>query len=85
MSKYDYTITFQRNPESRIAIDPVAKYGYWERADGAEGGGLWFEDAPGTTHGLKLVDYDGAGVLPRQIVELFSQQQLIPADEIGDY
>jgi hypothetical protein len=46
-----------------IAIDPVADYGYFETVSGIEGGGLWFE-------GKSLTDYDGRGVLPREVCEL---------------
>lgn len=50
-----------------IQIDPVALYGYWERKDGSEGGGLWF--AREFLNGpLELIDYDGAATLPAAIV-----------------
>jgi hypothetical protein len=45
-----------------VFIDPAAEYGYWERKDGSEGGGLWFE-------GKTLVDYDGAFDLPRAVYD----------------
>lgn len=50
-----------------VGIDTDALYGYWERKDGSEGGGLWFEclDTKGT---LELIDYDGAFELPRSVV-----------------
>ena len=50
-----------------VGIDTAALYGYWERKDGSEGGGLWFErlDTKGT---LELIDYDGAFELPRSVV-----------------
>jgi len=42
---------------ARVAIAPASDYGYWERKDGSEGGGLWFD-------GKDLRDYDGAYELP---------------------
>jgi hypothetical protein len=56
------------SPDSGVVgIDSHSLYGYWERKDGSEGGGLWFErlDTKGT---LELVDYDGAFELPRSVV-----------------
>ncbi len=44
----------------KVFIDTVAQYGYWERRDGSEGGGLWFEDK-------EMVDYDGAYELPIKV------------------
>ena len=51
-TKYNFTLK-----ASRVQIDPAQSYGYWERADGSEGGGLWF-------NGKELVDFDGAFELP---------------------
>ena len=62
---YNFSHKFSCSLGTEIGVDPEAKYGYWERADGSEGGGLWFEPI-GTK--LDLMDYDGAGVLPRRIV-----------------
>lgn len=62
------------NPDRGIVgIDTAALYGYWERKDGSEGGGLWFSreliggrlDQKGP---LELIDYDGAFELPRSVV-----------------
>ena len=53
--KYNFTVKGKR-----VAIDPLANYGYWDRKDGSEGGGLWFE-------GKALVDYDGAFDLPAAV------------------
>ena len=56
----------------KVGIDPAALYGYWERKDGSEGGGLWFDRLPAGTagypSGLDLIDYDGAFELPRSVV-----------------
>ena len=54
-----------------VGIDPAALYGYWERKDGSEGGGLWFEnhyDGETKKWFIELIDYDGAGELPRSVV-----------------
>jgi hypothetical protein len=48
---------------ARVGIDPGASYGYWDRKDGSEGGGLWF------SHGKALQDFDGAHLVPRAVVE----------------
>ena len=47
---------------ARVAISPTTNYGYWDRKDGSEGGGLWFD-------GKTLTDFDGAMSLPRQVCE----------------
>lgn len=49
-----------------VGIDTTALYGYFERKDGSEGGGLWFERVDGGA--LELVDYDGVACLPRSVV-----------------
>lgn len=63
----------------RCAIDPVRDYGYWERADGSEGGGLWFDRKPGGA--LELRDYDGAHNLPAAVTaELRAWGVLVPPE-----
>jgi hypothetical protein len=54
---YNFTIIGKR-----VQIDPEASYGYWERKDGSEGGGLWFD-------GKSLVDFDGDYDLPRVVYD----------------
>ena len=57
----------------KVGIDTSALYGYWERKDGSEGGGLWFSreligsrlDQQGP---LELMDYDGAFKLPKSVI-----------------
>lgn len=57
----------------KVGIDTASLYGYWERKDGSEGGGLWFSreligsrlDQKGP---LELMDYDGAFELPRPVI-----------------
>jgi hypothetical protein len=71
MTDYNFTQTLKPygdNPEAGIVqIDHAAQYGYWERKDGSEGGGLWF--AQDTQGELELIDYDGAAELPRAVVQ----------------
>lgn len=50
-----------------VEIDTHALYGAWEYKNGTEGGGLWFDRLANGS--LELVDFDGAGVLPRAIVD----------------
>lgn len=63
----DYKFTVKLHPYGTapgvgiIEIDPDALYGYFERRDGSEGGGLWFERLDNGT--LELVDYDGVSCL----------------------
>ena len=60
--RYNFTIdTTGKN--WRVLIDPAANYGYYERASGEEGGGLWFGDKA-------LLDYDGRMMLPRECCDL---------------
>lgn len=62
------------SPDSGVVgIDSHSLYGYWERRDGSEGGGLWFcreligsrLDQPGP---LELIDFDGAFELPKAVM-----------------
>jgi hypothetical protein len=69
----DYNFTIKLHPwgdlpnAGIVEIDPDALYGYFERKDGSEGGGLWFDKA--TAHGhLNLVDFDGMYVLPMKVI-----------------
>ena len=68
----DYNFTIKLHPwadvpnSGIVEIDPVALYGYFERKDGSEGGGLWFEN---DGNRLVLVDYDGVATLPKAIIE----------------
>lgn len=86
MKTYHFDKVIQRNPQSRIMIDTAALYGYWERADGSEGGGLWFqrEQLPktgGKLSALELVDYDGAYELPAQVVKLLREHGYVVGSE----
>lgn len=69
MTAYNFTTTLHPwGPEhGAVGIDPTALYGYFERKDGGEGGGLWF----GRTKagGLELSDYDGTACLPMAIIK----------------
>ena len=67
---YNFNVTLHPcgdDPQKgRVQIDTESRYGYWERSDGTEGGGLWF----GTDMGcLELLDYDGAYELPKAVVK----------------
>lgn len=66
--KFDTTLfPWIDSPDSGVVgIDSHSLYGYWERKDGSEGGGLWFERIEGGA--LELVDYDGLACLPRSVV-----------------
>ena len=70
MSEYKFDVTLRPYgdaPDSGVVeIDTAAAYGYWERRDGSEGGGLWFERCGDA---LELIDYDGAFELPRRVVD----------------
>ena len=69
MTSYKFTITLHPWGEAPnngvIGIDPEAFYGYFERKDGSEGGGLWFGRA--ANGNLELIDFDGLSALPRTI------------------
>lgn len=71
MSDYKFTIKlhpYGTAPDAGVVeIDPAALYGYFERKDGSEGGGLWFERLD--SGALELIDYDGVSCLPRAVVQ----------------
>lgn len=55
-----------------VGIDTDALYGYWERKDGSEGGGLWFSrelinSRLNQKGPLELIDFDGAFDLPKAV------------------
>jgi hypothetical protein len=66
MTAYNFTIKLhpwgQAPNNGVIEIDPAALYGYFERKDGSEGGGLWFNRTE--AGGLELSDFDGLPCLP---------------------
>lgn len=69
MPAYNFDVRITTNPATgaTTAIDTECRYGYWERRDGSEGGGLWFV---GHESGkLELIDYDGATELPQSVVK----------------
>lgn len=69
---YNFNVLINTTPDLEIAsmvgVDTTAMYGYWERKDGSEGGGLWFGHSNEGTQGLELQDFDGAGNLPMRVV-----------------
>ena len=64
--KYNITLHPWGTEYGAVQIDTDARYGYWERRDGSEGGGLWFETT--SERCLELLDFDGAFMLPRSVV-----------------
>lgn len=82
---YNFTVKlkpYARDDGGVIGVDPVAEYGYFELADGAEGGGLWFErTADGT---LELVDFDGQSFLPRKVAGALRAAGYIVEDGFTD-
>jgi hypothetical protein len=83
MTDYNFTIKlhpYGTAPELGIVeIDPVALYGYFERKDSSEGGGLWFDRAEGGT--LELIDYDGVSSLsPKVVAALRGAGFIVDAD-----
>jgi len=81
MNEYNYTITlhpYGDSPDAGIVqIDPAALYGYFERRDGSEGGGLWFEPIDGA---LNLIDFDGMAALPLKVVNALRSHGVIVED-----
>lgn len=65
-----------------VGIDSDALYGYWERKDGSEGGGLWFSreliggrlDQKGP---LELMDFDGAFELPKSVMSALQSAGIV--------
>lgn len=78
----DYNFTeFKCTKGTAIGVDDSAKYGYFERQDGSEGGGLWFDVSINGSKRLELVDYDGMSSLPmRVILTLREQGYYVPVD-----
>lgn len=68
MTEYNFSITLHPYGADggKTEIDPVALYGYFERKDGSEGGGLWFDRAE--SGALELVDYDGVSGLSLKVI-----------------
>ena len=84
IDSYNFDITLHPwgAEHGQVGIDTAALYGYWERKDGSEGGGLWFVecDDKGT---LELSDYDGAFELPRSVVAALRAAGVV-LDEVFD-
>lgn len=77
--KYNFTVHLKTDKGNEVHIDPAALYGYWERSDGSEGGGLWFEVHESSTDGdagrkLELTDFDGDFELPQSIVKKMREE-----------
>lgn len=63
----------------RFGIDPAALYGFWDREDGSEGGGLWFGRL--ASGALDLIDFDGAAYLPHTIVDDLRSAGVVVSDD----
>lgn len=68
MTTYNFTTTLHPwgSEHGAIGIDHAALYGYFERKDGSEGGGLWFDRTEAGA--LELSDYDGTACLPLAVI-----------------
>jgi hypothetical protein len=62
-----------------IGIDTLMCHGYWEYADGSEGGELLFDALPDGR--LELMDYDGAFELPRPVVAALTAHGVVVGEE----
>jgi hypothetical protein len=82
---YNFNVILQRNAQSQIGIDTSKLYGYWERADGSEGGGLWFEPSTETKTGLNLIDADGGYELPTAVVNTLHHNGFISDDTLDEW
>ncbi len=81
---YNFTKKIQKG-HFDIQIDEKETYGYFEHDElGDEcGGGLWFEKTTLPKHGetLTLIDYDGVGVLPKNVCRGLVELSIIVPDE----
>ena len=80
MADYNFDVKITTEKGSEIGIDTSAMYGYWERADGSEGGGLWFQldtSSPDGSTRLDLTDYDGTPVLPLFVINTLRQNNIL--------
>ena len=80
MANYIFDTTLNKL-SFEFCIDSIAKYGYFEHKDlGDEcGGGLLFDDD------FKLKDYDGVGVLPKQVKEILIKLGHINAQDADNF
>jgi len=81
MRHYIYTTMLHPYGEKggEIGIDDAMLYGYWEHADGSEGGGLWFYQLPDGR--LELDDFDGDPALPRPVVTALTAHGIVVGEE----
>lgn len=70
---YFFNVSMKCTKGTDCGVDTAAMYGYWERQDGSEGGGLWFGLSDIGIQKLELVDYDGASELPSRIITLLRE------------
>lgn len=81
---YNFNIKLKTHKGHEIGIDTTAMYGYFTRADGSEGGGLWFQESVGPDGSvrLELYDYDGVIALPIHVyLKLRDHPLLVVSDD----
>jgi hypothetical protein len=78
---YNFTLEYKSDRGHVFKIDSKVRYGFWERINGEEGGGLWFERSENGA--LELVDYDGCTCLNQSIVDKLRENGYI-VDESFD-
>jgi hypothetical protein len=77
---YNFNVKLKSENGHEIGIDTAEQYGYWERPNGEEGGGLWFapvELGKGVDTILELTDYDGTSVLSQGIVKALRDHGIV--------
>lgn len=79
---YNFNISIKCNKGGVIEVDTVAAYGYFERLDGSEGGGLWFERCEIGSKMLELVDYDGMAILPMRVITALRENGFYVSDDM---
>ena len=80
---YNFNLKLTTAKGRPVQIDEAALYGYWERLDGTEGGGLWFQRTQqdgGTFGPLELVDYDGCFQIGQDIVDCLREHGITVED-----
>ncbi len=76
---YAFNENLKTSRHRAVAIDRDALYGYWERLDGSEGGGLWFERLGDGR--LELIDYDGTTSLGWDVVACLRENGFVVGTE----
>lgn len=71
---YNFDLVTKCELGTDVRVDTTACYGYFERKDGSEGGGLWFERNNGRLH---LTDYDGMSILPKRVIKALRSLKIV--------